>query len=204
MLAHQPRRRADRHGRDQGHDQSFEQEREAAVFPGPGEAGDGFNAAPRALDPRYAGVQPGPMLEEVEVPPGFCLAVVGGTALGAAFGAGEATAGGEVDVDVQSMGGGIEVTAGHGPGCGQPKRQSQQVRVAHCALLPLTHAWTEPDVWADCYQGRFAPRRRGGLRPSLTAASPDVRAMSGRDEETALNRTRKHEWTSRTGRFHPP
>src|ERR1700722_12202216 len=30
----------------------------------------------------------------------------------------------------------------------------------------------------------------GGLRPSLTAASPGVRAMSGRDEETALNRTR--------------
>src|SRR3984885_9199286 len=54
------------------------------------------------------------------------------------------------------------------------------------------------------HTGRFAPRKRGGLRPSLTAASPGVRAMSGRDEETALNRTRKRLWTNRTGCFYPP
>lgn len=116
MLADQPRRRSDRHGCDQGHDQSFEQEREAAVFPGPGEAGDGSDAALRAADTRHAGVQPGLMLEEVEVTPGFCLAVVGRTFLDGAFGAGEAAARGEVDVDVQSMRGGIEVTTSHGPG----------------------------------------------------------------------------------------
>ena len=32
-----------------------------------------------------------------------------------------------------------------------------------------------------------ARRSRGGLRPSLTAAGPGIRAMSGRDEETALS-----------------
>src|SRR3984957_5833335 len=144
----------------------------------------------RAPDTRHTGMQPRLMLEEVEVAPGLCLAVVRRTVLGATFRAGEAAAGGKVDVNVQSMGCRIEVTACHGPGCAQPKGQSQQVCVAHCVLWPLTDARTEPDARTGGDQGRFAPRKRGGLRLFLTAASPCVRAMSGRDEETALNRTR--------------
>src|SRR5271155_3103308 len=46
---------------------------------------------------------------------------------------------------------------------------------------------------ARCRQGRYAPRKRGGLRPSLTAAARDTLGSSGRDEETALSgRTKKH------------
>src|ERR1700722_3987653 len=36
---------------------------------------------------------------------------------------------------------------------------------------------------ARCSQGRYAPRKRGGLRPSLTAAARDPLELSGRDEE---------------------
>src|SRR5277367_6020414 len=53
-------------------------------------------------------------------------------------------------------------------------------------------------------QGRCAPRKRGRLRPSLTAAARDALGWSGRDEETALSsRTKKHpRWgePSRTAR----
>ena len=54
----------------------------------------------------------------------------------------------------------------------------------------LIQAWRR----ARRRQGRYAPRKRGGLRPSLTAAARDTLGSSGRDEETALSgRTKKHQ-----------
>src|SRR5208283_4252077 len=58
------------------------------------------------------------------------------------------------------------------------------------------------DADAGGHQGQAAPRR-GGLRPSLTAASISVAWMSGRDEETALSRTRKLAITVIEGRYCP-
>src|SRR5271156_1063098 len=56
-------------------------------------------------------------------------------------------------------------------------------------LAPPDPAWRR----ARRRQGRCAPRKRGRLRPSLTAAARDALGWSGRDEETALSsRTKKH------------
>jgi hypothetical protein len=50
-------------------------------------------------------------------------------------------------------------------------------------------------------QGRWAPLR-DGLRPSLTAAARDACGSSGRDEETAANRTKKHDHAHHQGATH--
>ena len=66
-------------------------------------------------------------------------------------------------------------------------------------ILSVGPVLIQPGVARSRPQGRYAPRKRGGLRPSLTAAARDALGSSGRDEETALfSRTKKHpRWGAR-------
>ena len=119
------------------------------------------------------------MLEEIEMAPRHLLGVVGGAVGGAAVRAGKAAARGEIDLDVEPLRLGIEVAAGHRPGRRQPQRHLQQLvsRIAVPLVARPGRGWRR----ARRRQGRYAPRKRGGLRPSLTAA---VRGAGGRQAGT--------------------
>jgi membrane-associated protease RseP (regulator of RpoE activity) len=71
-------------------------------------------------------------------------------------------------------------------------------RIAFASEPSLDHG----DADAGGHQGQAAPGR-GGLRPSLTAASISVVWVSGRGEETALSRTRKLTGEVILGRYCP-
>jgi hypothetical protein len=78
------------------------------------------------------------VLEEVEVSPGHPLGVVGRAVRCAAGRAGEAAAGGEVDLDVQPVRFGVEVRACHGPWRRQAERLLHQRRIVHACLCILS------------------------------------------------------------------
>jgi hypothetical protein len=80
-------------------------------------------------------MQVGFVLKEVQVPPGLVLAVVGRTARNAAFRAGEPAAPGEIQVDVQPLGRGVEFALRHHPRRLDAQRHLKQFGVTH-ALPP--------------------------------------------------------------------
>jgi len=89
---------------------------------------------------RHAGVHIGLVLKEVEMASGHLFGVVD-RAIGSAAGrTGEATGGGEVDVDVEPAGRGIEVAAGDRPGWHNILGQLQQAGVAHGAPSVVARA----------------------------------------------------------------
>jgi hypothetical protein len=139
VLADDPGDGLDRHGRDHGHRHRLEQQGEAAVEPRPWR-GDLLDAAFLAAHARHTGVQIGLVLEEVEVSPGHPHGVVGRTVRRAAGRAGEAAAGGEVDLDIQPVRLGVEIGGHHGPWRRQAERLLHQGRIVH-ACLSASSPW---------------------------------------------------------------
>jgi hypothetical protein len=130
VLADQLGDRLDRHlgqqRHQQRHQQRLEQQGEAAAGPCPGKL---HLPGPvrLATHPWHAGVQVGLMLEEVQVPPGLGLGVVDRAGGLVALWAGEAGAPGEVQVQVQAAGRGVELGPHHLPGFGKAKSSLEQV-----------------------------------------------------------------------------
>jgi hypothetical protein len=77
------------------------------------------------------------VLEKVEMPPRHLVSIVRRAIGSTATRAGEATAGSEVDVDVEPAGHCVEVAAGNGPWWREAERQLQQAGVAHVGLSVL-------------------------------------------------------------------
>jgi hypothetical protein len=130
VLTHQPRHGVDRHGRDQRHDQRLEQQGEPAARARPWHA-DLPDPASGAAHARHTGVQIGLVLEEVEMAPRHRFGVVDRAVGSTTARAGEAAAGGEVDVDVQAPGRRIELAAGDRPWRHNAQRQLQQTGILH-------------------------------------------------------------------------
>jgi len=85
----------------------------------------------RAGHPRHPRMQVGFVLKEVQMPPGLFLTVVARTACNAAFRAGEPAAPGEIQVDVQPPGRGVEFALRHHPWRLDAQRHPKQVSVTH-------------------------------------------------------------------------
>ena len=117
------------------------------------------------------------MLEEIEMAPRHLFGVIGRTIGGSAGRAGESGCQPcEVDMDIEPLAlRRSNSTAGSTvQGEGQAQRQLHQSGIAHARQLhPQTVGPTLIQAWrrARHRQGRCAPRKRGGLRPSLTAAA---------------------------------
>ena len=131
-LVDHPRDNGHRHRLHHGHDQRLEQQRETAVRPRPGNRYL-LDPAARAGDPRHPRMQVGFVLKEVQMPPGLFLAVVGRTARNAAFAGRRTGCPGEIQVDVQSLGRGVEFALRHHPRRLDAQRHPKQVGVTHCS-----------------------------------------------------------------------
>src|ERR1017187_9225992 len=109
----------DRHGLGEHHDQSLEQQGEAAGGSGPGERHAGGGAA-GTLDGGGAGVEESLVLEKVQVPPGQIVRVVG-FAGNPANRAREDAAPRKIQIDIQASGRLLK-----GAATDQPRRQQPQ------------------------------------------------------------------------------
>ena len=114
VLPHQASNGIHRHFPHEDHEQAFEHEREAGALPGPRNV-HGLDAVFVAVAARYPGRQVGRVLEEVQMPPGPFLGVVG-LAWNSADRTREGRALLEVDPDVQPALAQIEVQRGYLPG----------------------------------------------------------------------------------------
>jgi hypothetical protein len=158
VLADQAGDRGDRHRGYHHHDQGLEQQGEAAAVACPGHR-DPLDPAPAARHPWHAGMQVGFVLEEVEMPPGHRLGVIGGTIGRAAGRAGEAAASREIQIDVEALGRRIEAAPRHRPGRLQPQRHLKQVLVLHRRLpLPGAPIAAEPAAVLAAVKGQVAAR----------------------------------------------
>jgi hypothetical protein len=134
----------DRHLGEHRHQQGLKQQREAAFGPRPSKR-DLAHAVGRAGDPGHTGVQVGPVLEEVQVPPGLVAGVMHRTGSSVALGAGKPDALGEVQVQVQTLAIGAELGAHHPPGFRQAKSSLEQIDLRHPQSFPIR--WEGPSPY---------------------------------------------------------
>ena len=195
MLADDPGDGLDWHGRDHGHHHRLEQQGEAAVGSRPWR-GDLLDAALLAAHARHTGVQIGLVLEEVEVSPGHPLGVVRRAvrprrSSGRRSGCRERSRFRYPVGAPRRRSGRLSrsmAAAGRAPAASASYRSCLPVRI-----LSMGPVLIQPGAVLATVKDACAPRKRGGLRPSLTAAARDALGSSGRDEETALSsRTKKH------------
>jgi len=130
VLADQAGGSGDWHALHEGHDERFEQEREAGAGPCPWH-GDEAHAVVGAVDARDTRVQEGLVLEEIEVAPRLLHRVMHRAVGLAALGAGKAAAGLEVDLDVEPLLVGVEFGVRHHPRRHQAESELEQIDIAH-------------------------------------------------------------------------